>query len=257
VELNHHRTGSGDPVVLIHGIGMQWQSWRPVIERLTPHREVIAIDLPGFGGSRTLPAGVIPTPPNFARAVIDFMGRLGLTRPVVAGLSLGGWTALEIAKTDAARAAVAISPAGFWSRMENAVSTTQLRMTRLTAVRGGALVQRGLGIMPTRVVLLSGMIGRPLRVPVEDARAMNRAVAAATGFDATLAAMHGERFSGGEKIEIPVTIAWGTRDRLLVPRQAKRAVAEIPGAKLVPIKGGGHIPFHDDPELVAQTILAA
>lgn len=257
VELNHHRSGSGAPVVLMHGIGMEWQAWRPVIERLEPRREVIAVDLPGFGGSPTLPVGVAPTAPNIAAAVIDFMRREGLDRPVVAGLSLGGWTALEIAKTDAARAAVAISPAGFWSRVESVTSHAQLRLTRLGAVHAGAIMQRGLALAPSRAVLLSGMIGRPLRVPADDAQAMSRAVAAAPAFDATLAAIHRERFSGGEAVRVPVTIAWGTRDRLLVPRQAKRAVAEIPGAKLVRIEHGGHIPFHDDPDLVAQTILAA
>jgi pimeloyl-ACP methyl ester carboxylesterase len=54
-----------------------------------------------------------------------------------------------------------------------------------------------------------------------------------------------------------VTIAWGTRDRLLPPRQAARARAVIPNARLVPLYGCGHVPMLDAPELVAHTILRA
>ena len=49
--LAHVRRGSGPPLALIHGVGSQWQMWEPVLERLSREREVIALDLPGFGDS--------------------------------------------------------------------------------------------------------------------------------------------------------------------------------------------------------------
>jgi pimeloyl-ACP methyl ester carboxylesterase len=49
--LNHYRGGEGEPLVLIHGIGSRWQMWEPVLEGLVAHRDVIALDLPGFGVS--------------------------------------------------------------------------------------------------------------------------------------------------------------------------------------------------------------
>jgi pimeloyl-ACP methyl ester carboxylesterase len=62
MRLNHHRGGSGEPIVLIHGIGSQWQVWGPVLPRLETERDVIAVDLPGFGASPPpapgTPAGV-------------------------------------------------------------------------------------------------------------------------------------------------------------------------------------------------------
>ena len=54
--LAHDRRGSGPPLVLIHGIGSQWQMWQPVLDRLAREREVVALDLPGFGDSAELPA---------------------------------------------------------------------------------------------------------------------------------------------------------------------------------------------------------
>lgn len=53
------RMGSGPPLLLIHGIGHRWQAWEPVLDRLTEQHDVIAVDLPGFGGS-PLPAGGTP-----------------------------------------------------------------------------------------------------------------------------------------------------------------------------------------------------
>ncbi|MCU7727659.1 alpha/beta fold hydrolase [Actinoplanes sp. KI2] len=49
--MNHHRRGTGSPIVLIHGIGSRWQVWNPILARLAEHHEVIALDLPGFGAS--------------------------------------------------------------------------------------------------------------------------------------------------------------------------------------------------------------
>ena len=62
MQLNHHRSGSGEPLLLIHGIGSRWQMWEPVIGALAAHHEVIAIDLPGFGNRRCRRRGHGPGP---------------------------------------------------------------------------------------------------------------------------------------------------------------------------------------------------
>ena len=59
MRLNYHRAGSGEPLVLIHGIGSRWQVWEPVLDRLAAERDVVALDLPGFAAS--------PMPPRDAR----------------------------------------------------------------------------------------------------------------------------------------------------------------------------------------------
>src|SRR2546423_7414962 len=124
--LAHHRAGAGEPVVLIHGVGSQWQVWQPLLPALERARDVIALDLPGFGGSPSLPIGVVPGAAALADAVAGFMDELGIERPVIGGNSLGGWIALELAKRDRARAVVAVSPAGFAEGWENIVGRMQL-----------------------------------------------------------------------------------------------------------------------------------
>jgi pimeloyl-ACP methyl ester carboxylesterase len=256
VELNHHRSGSGEPVVLIHGVGSQWQIWKPVIAALGGGRDVIAIDLPGFGGSPTLPIGVIPDARALASAVAGFLGSLGVDRPVVGGNSLGGWVALELAARGRARAVVAVSPAGFATRLESAAGRAQLRASWRSARLHGvteSLLRRPRG----RALAYAGLMGRPEQIPVAEAIAATRNLAASPGFDGTVNTITRDRFTRGDEVGVPVTLVWGTRDMILFPWQAKRALRELPRARLVPLPGAGHVPTWDDPETIARELLSA
>jgi pimeloyl-ACP methyl ester carboxylesterase len=82
----------------------------------------------------------------------------------------------------------------------------------------------------------------------------SRAMAAAPAFEAAVKAAGDYRFAG-ETLDVPVTIAWGTRDRLLLSRQAKRAQEALPNARFVPLPGCGHVPMTDDPERIAAVLL--
>ena len=87
------------------------------MDRLAAEREVVAVDMPGFGESPELPEGVEPRAANLATAVLDFYDSLGIDgKPAVAGISLGGWTSIECARQGGASAVVALCPAGFWKR---------------------------------------------------------------------------------------------------------------------------------------------
>jgi pimeloyl-ACP methyl ester carboxylesterase len=78
--LSHVRAGSGEPLLLLHSLGGSLVQWAPVLDRLAAEREVIAIDLPGFGDSPPLPDGIEPSAANLAAAVLDFHESLGLGR---------------------------------------------------------------------------------------------------------------------------------------------------------------------------------
>ena len=114
--LHYEVNGTGAPLLLIHGTGSSLRVWDPVVSLLAAHRTVIAVDLPGFGFSPPMTSGPPPTPAGYARVLADLLGELGYDSAHVAGNSVGGWTALEIAKLDMARSVVALSPAGLWAR---------------------------------------------------------------------------------------------------------------------------------------------
>ncbi len=256
MELNYHRAGSGDPLVLIHGIGSRWQIWEPVLDALSAEYDVIALDLPGFGRSPMPPPGTPPGATSLTTLVEAFLGEVGSEWPHVAGNSLGGLIALELARRGVARSATALSPAGFASPAEMIFARGSLwlgvRGARLTASHADRLLARP----GARRLALRQFFEHPERLSAAQAGASVRALAEAPWFDETLPTIQAREFSGGsEEIRAPVTIAWGERDRLLLPRQARRAAAEIPRARVVMLRGCGHVPTYDDPGQVARAIM--
>src|ERR1700759_2752885 len=107
------RTGDGPPLVLLHPLGADRHVWDPRVPLRAERRELIAIDLPGFGESPAL-TGQVPTPRALAAAVAEHLVATGIQRPHVAGNSLGGWVALELGLMGAARSVTGIAPAGLW-----------------------------------------------------------------------------------------------------------------------------------------------
>jgi pimeloyl-ACP methyl ester carboxylesterase len=256
VQLSHHRAGSGEPLVLIHGVGSQWQVWQPVLPALERERDVIALDLPGFGESPTLPIGVVPNAAALAGAVADFMDELGIERPLVGGNSLGGWIALELAKRGRARAVVALSPAGFAEGWEQVAGRFQL-MSAWRGARRRGVVEWMVRRPGTRTIAYASLIGHPKKVPPAAALGASRNLAESVAFTNTVATLTRDRFRDADQVKVPVTLVWGTRDLVLFRWQATRALRELPNARLVPLAGGGHVPTWDDPDAITRELLAA
>ena len=254
--LNHHRGGSGAPLVLLHGIGLTWLTWRPVLAALEERHDVVALDLPGFGDSPALPAGVRPTVPALADALEGELDRLGIERPHLAGNSLGGWLALELARRGRAQSVVAVSPAGMWTPRELAYTRGLLRLvyavTCVLRPYAGSVTR---AVAP-RTAIFAVTSSHPWRVPAEEARRTVEAFAGSDAYLDTLDHAIAGRAEGLEEIDVPVTITWGSRDVVLLPRQGPRFVHSIRGAGWRPLPGAGHVPMWDDPPLVAATILA-
>jgi pimeloyl-ACP methyl ester carboxylesterase len=256
MRLSHHRAGSGEPVVLIHGVGSQWQVWEPVLAPLERERDVIALDLPGFGDSPSLPIGVVPNAAALTDAVEELLGELGVERPVIGGNSLGGWIALELAARGRARAVVAVSPAGFAEGWELVAERFQL----MQAWRGARMprVLKWMVRRPvTRTIAYGAMMGRPRQVPPAAALAASRNLAASVAFTNTVATITRDRFRNAQRVDVPVTLVWGTRDLVLFPWQAKRALRELPNARLISLPGAGHVPTWDDPDTIVREVLSA
>jgi pimeloyl-ACP methyl ester carboxylesterase len=256
MELNHYRAGAGEPLVLLHGIGSHWQMWEPVMPMLTARHDVIALDLPGFGDSPMPPPGTPPGIDSLCELVLGFLAELGVDRPHVAGNSLGGMMTLELARRGQARTACALSPAGFFSpteiRLVRGTLSSTVRLTRLLAPHADAVTGRP----RQRMLLMNVFMAHPERLPREEAAASLRAMAGAPWFDDTLHAVTPWQRDPAPDPAIPVSIGWGEKDRLLFPRQGRRAVEAIPTAKLVPLIGCGHLPTFDDPQQVADLMLA-
>ena len=242
----YERSGEGPPLLLIHGLGATREIWRPQVERLAAERDVIRVDMPGFGESALL--GEQPTPWALGGALAAMCTELGVERPHVAGNSLGGWVALEMAKAGGAASLCLISPAGLWRRpLGPRRVNTRVWAKRLRPLLGAAVRNRAL-----RDAMLRSTVGRPENVPLADARAMIGAWIDAPGYDAANAEMRRYVCEDLDRVDAPTTIAWGELDRLVGPPRPER---RPPGSRFIKLEDCGHTPNWDAPELIAELLL--
>jgi pimeloyl-ACP methyl ester carboxylesterase len=255
VDIVFERRGKGPPLVLMHGIGHRWQAWEPVLDLLAAERDVIALDLPGFGASPLPPPDTSYEIDTAMRFLANFFEEQRLSRPHIAGNSLGGLFALEAADRGLVSSATALSPAGFFTALELRYATTTLRASWLAAGVPAPLIRLLARDARRRRLLFGHIYGRPEQLDVETLIADAKAMRAAPGFIPMLRAGRNLTSFAGTCDKVPVTIAWGTCDRLLRQGQAVRAQQRLPGARFVWLPDCGHVPMGDNPELVAKVLL--
>ncbi len=260
-----HRRGptgpaSGAPIVLIHGIGSRWQVFEPILDHLAVGHEVVAIDLPGFGNSPAEP-GTIPTVDGYATRVAELISELGLARPHVVGNSMGGGIALELGRLGVASRVTAFSPVGFWTTAERRWGQSIITAMRAISTLARPLVGLASRSRVGRTALFSLFYGKPWLIsPADAALAVDGLIGATAfeqarrGFDEYDLRAHPRTADGLS--QIPVTIAWGSRDAILPARSQSAAARKVlPSAHHVPLPGCGHLPFSDNPELCVGVVL--
>jgi pimeloyl-ACP methyl ester carboxylesterase len=250
VALAYDRTGNAFPgpaLVLLHPLGADRRMWDSIIGRLSERRQVIAMDLPGFGESPPL-TGSAPTPQALATAVAAQLESMGITLPHIVGNSLGGWVGLELGLSGVAERVTAIAPAGLWREPLVPKHGIAHRVGRalLPVLEQVAATSAG------RSLLLGGAVAHPRRVPGPQAAHLVRAYALAPGFTAVNDAMRSDRFEGLERIRCPVTLVWPDHDRLI-----RRPVWVPDRIRNVVLSGAGHMPMWDAPDALALILIDA
>jgi pimeloyl-ACP methyl ester carboxylesterase len=252
-ELVHTRQGSGEPLVLLHGIGHRRQAWDPVLDKLAQSYDVIAVDLAGFGQSPAYPAGVPYSMDNAAADLSANFEAWGIERPHVVGSSLGGAIALELGARGLARSVTALSPAGFFRGSDRFAALALLLTLRLTATLTPVPVLRA--VSRTRLGRRAAgflLYSHPERFTAEEVLGDALALRNARAFGPTIKA--GTSYAFTDPVPVPTTIAWGTRDRILFHAQAAVARERLPQAHHVDLPGCGHVPMIDDPALVVRVV---
>jgi pimeloyl-ACP methyl ester carboxylesterase len=255
--VNYVDVGSGDedPVVLVHGLGGQWQNWLENIPRLAQDRRVVAMDLPGFG--------LTPEPdddddddevsiPRYGRCVDTLCEKLGLGKVDLVGNSMGGFIAAEVAIQFPERVArlVLVSAAGITSadtlqapiltfgRVATALATnTVARHRRLAARRW------------TRHLSLALVARYPGRLKADLTYEGFFKGAGKGGFDEALRACLDYDFRDRlPDVKVPTLIVWGEKDSIIPVRDADEFERLIDDSRKIVMKDTGHIPMAERPQ---------
>ena len=172
----------------------------------------------------------------------------------MAGFSLGGGIALELGRAGRARSVTAICPIGFWNARERGWERGLFKVS----ISGRARAEQTARLMRNpvlRTLMTWHLSARPWRWPADESESATANMLTSPGFDDTLDAHLEYRFHDGEEIGVPVTVAWGDLDFVLLSRQRFRAERALPRARHVTLRRCGHVPHWDDPEALTAAIL--
>ena len=257
MEMKYLRSGSGKPLLLIHGIGGNAKSWSTIWPALVERRDVIAIDLPGFGDTPRLVGQTSMR--TLSDAVTSFIDAQNLRGIDVVGSSMGARLVLELARRGGVvGSVVSLDPGGFWRGWERHAFFSSIWLS----IRAVRLLQP---LMPAisrskvaRTMLLAQFSRRPWALDPAVVLEEMRAYAKATAFDELLYDLaYGEEQEGapGSSIKSPLVIGWGRNDRVCFPNQSHRALALFPDARMHWFERCGHFPHWDAPQETVRLIL--
>ena len=252
--LVRYRAGAGEQLVLLHGVGESAVGWHPVQEALSRHYDVIALDLPGFGGSARLSADARPDAAALAGAVEREMDQLGIDDFHVAGYSLGARVSLELATRGRTRSVIAIAPDGLGFPLERVYQAMALMAGRTMATLLAPVAMLVTASGPGRSLFFAMERSRPWKLTRQDARQLLLNFAHAPAYEEAVLAGVYDVPTGLNRITCPVLIMQGTADPL-ISMQSPRYLAFIPDAQFRWLYGLSHVPISDDPERVAGLML--
>lgn len=255
--MNKIERGTGRTLLLIHGLGGSWRSWATILDSLSTARKVIAIDLPGHGA--TPAESDSGTFDGLVGSVERYIVDAGLAGVDVVGSSMGARIVLELARRGVVGNVVALDPGGFWRGWERT-------FFRITIGASGRLLRAIRASLPalsrnaaSRTALLAQLSARPWALDPQVVATELESLSTTPTFDQLVHSLAtGPEQTGPAAVGTGrVVIGWGRHDRLCLPRQAARAKAAFPTAKLHWFAGSGHFPMWDTPVETVAVILDA
>ncbi len=253
-------TGTGEPIVFVHGLLVDGQLWRDVAAPLEGDFRVIVPDLPL--GSQQEPAapGADLSPPGLARLVADFLAALELERVTLVGNDTGGAICQLVATKHPERLArLVLTPCDAYEHFPPPAFKPLAVLGRSKAVLAGIGFSMRFAAM-RRSPLAYGWLMRHF----DDERC--RAWVAPVRRDPAIRAQVAQILAGMDpkhtleaashfpQLQIPVLIAWAPADRFFKLANAERMAREIPNARLERIEDSYTFVSIDQPARTAELI---
>jgi pimeloyl-ACP methyl ester carboxylesterase len=255
MELGVTEAGSGEPLVLLHGIATNRTIWDDSLPLLATRRRAIAIDVPGFGESE--PAGDGFDLEQVAAAIAAGIEELGVREPYdVVGQSLGGALAIVLGAHQAGsiRRIIAGAPAGFVSRSQPLADLIAIGTEQLVTARR-LLGERFVDSAAARRLFFLGGVSDGERLSPERARVMLASSRTAKRVREAMATIVAADLRPELRaLRAPLGLIWGSDD-ITVPIRVAADIQKIrPGTPLEMIPRTAHIPHVEAPSDYADAV---
>jgi pimeloyl-ACP methyl ester carboxylesterase len=246
------RSGRGEPLVLLHGMGSTRRDFTAVVPTLSERFDVLALDLPGCGESPHLEER--PTVAAITDAVERTLDGEGVGRVHVLGNSLGARVGLELARRGRARSVVAIAPSGLNVLPERAFQGTGMAVARVVMRTAAPLVEPLSRSRIGRSALLAPLKAQPWSTSREEAVGAREGFSDSRDYWRTLLyALLLDVPRGMDRIACPVTLVQGVAD-WISSGQTVRYLPLVPGSRFRPLVWAGHAPQSDRPRTVVRLV---
>ena len=254
-DVNYVELGPPEPeqhplsIVFVHGLGGCWQNWLEQLPHFAERHRVIALDLPGFGGS--------PEPdweisiPNYGRLLQDFCDALDVRDTVVVGNSMGGFISAEAVITQPHRfeKLVLVSAAGVSSaRLRRQPTEVVARMLAAAGPYLFRLQERSFHRPKAREAAFRNVFRRPLEIRPELLWEFFGGALNADGFSEALVALAGYDFTDRlDDVDVPTLVIWGRNDNVVPPRDALEFGRLLRNSRTIIYDECGHVPMAERP----------
>lgn len=240
--MNVTRTGSGQPLVLLHGFPLDSTTWEPLLPHLADHFDLILPDLAGLGHSP------LPQPDyhlsDMAAALADLLRGLGLPRAYLAGHSMGGYVALAFAR-QSPEMLLGLGLISTQTLPDNAERQAARHQT------AAEVAEKGPGVVAD--AMAAKLSADPTHEPLLRETILRQPVPGIVNALKAMAARHdsSDLLPG---LTCPVSIVHGLEDALIPPERAREMQAALPNAFLTELPGVGHMPMLEAPAETAQAL---
>jgi len=251
----------GATVLLVHGLGsFAHRDWRYAIPALARQFRVVAVDLPGFGASESLPQGYSFA--ALAAVLADTLDGLAIERAHVVGHSLGGALSLQFAHSYPQRVdrLVLVDAAGILQKVALTRYLAQVDLPRV----GFAPADRFLDGLDQRINGLSGLLLNRIegRVDLAALLGSNPSIRGAligryTNIDAALGLVEHDFTRSIRELATPTMLIWGRNDPIAPLRTGVLLASRLRDARLAVLDGVGHSPLTESPERFMAVLLPA
>jgi 3-oxoadipate enol-lactonase len=234
--------GSGPPIVFLHGVGSNRQTWGAQLREFSASRMVVAIDAGGYGDSWTRPDTVSMA--RFAADTAAVIQAVARGRAHVCGLSMGGIVALHLWR-DHPEVVRSLVLADSWAWHPTAAAGQEARLAAIDASDMASLAR-------IRMPAVYGPSAAPLLVQrgVERFASLDKSV-----YRAATAELWGvDMRSVAGSVTVPTLVLVGEHDSIAPPHLSRELARLVPGAQLEVIPDAGHLPNEENPAAFNQAV---